>query len=121
MFWVIFCIDTWSSASSGWQGTLATEDVWAALPTSLASAPAESIREPTQYADSNDLYFHQPKEHTLPFALSMKGTLLLRRVMDFVRRADMSNMEQPRADPVFKELDETIVQFKCVCYRDFDC
>ena len=42
----------------------------------------------------------------------MKGTLLLRRVVDFVRRADMSNMEFPRDNSTFKELDETIKQFK---------
>lgn len=108
----IFCIDTWSSTSSGWQGTLPSNDIWCSLPIGSATFPPAVTREPTQFADSRDLFFHQPKEHASPFAIAMKGTLLLRRVVDFVRRADMGNVELPRADSAFKDLDETIAQFQ---------
>ncbi|KAL7410374.1 hypothetical protein BDY24DRAFT_418102 [Mrakia frigida] len=113
LFWAVFCVDSWSSASSGWQGTLTPTDIWIPLPSCHANVSFDPPLAPaSQFGDTPGIFTQHPPEHSSPFSLFAKATLLLRHITEFVRREDMQSHENPREGDQFKHLDALLFRHK---------
>lgn len=55
-----------------------------------------------------------PVEHHNSFSLTVKGTILLRKIGDFIRVADMKGTPNVRSTNEFQELDALVTKFRLV-------
>ncbi|KAL7410373.1 hypothetical protein BDY24DRAFT_400317 [Mrakia frigida] len=112
LFWLILCLDTYASASTQLQGGYETNNIRVAFPTSQANFPIDRPPPPpSQFGDSPDIIFAlHPTEHANSFCLNVKGSVLLRRVVDFVRVTGKD--VDPRGRAEFRDLDSLITAFR---------
>jgi hypothetical protein len=111
--WLVFALDTYATVSSGMQGALNRSTLKLPLPTSLANfSPSRPPPPPSQYADFPDVVLltqHPPEHAGSSFYLQIVDTLLLRRVVDYVRVVGKG--QDPRGLYEHNELDTLITAF----------
>ncbi|KAL7416360.1 hypothetical protein BDY24DRAFT_412551 [Mrakia frigida] len=102
LLWIIFSFDTYASNTTGWQGAMQVENMRLSIPTSHATTSSDRAFPPNRLSNGSSA---RPNS----FSLSIQGTLLLRKVVDFVR--DCGKDGDPRETLAFRDLDELITSY----------
>ncbi|OXG37579.1 hypothetical protein C359_04952 [Cryptococcus neoformans Bt120] len=107
------CYDVTTSASSGWVGTMPTEELTANLPAARVDFDkGDKIPENPQNFHSPDIFYNHPVADS--FVMMIKGKILLGRACRFVRNCKVMEPEDrllAKDTPEFRQIDGDIAMF----------